>query len=92
MIIKYLSNTIVDYFGDGKSKGITIKYIHETEPLGTIGALSTIENFNEEHILLMNSDILTNIDFEDFFKGICTRVRHNQLFKSDKNRFPVFCI
>jgi dTDP-glucose pyrophosphorylase len=65
--IRYLSEVIIDHLGDGSSKGINITYLHEDDPLGTIGALGSIEGINTDHILLMNSDILTNIDFEDFF-------------------------
>ena len=65
--IKYLGNRIKDYFGDGHDKGVCIKYIEEEEPLGTIGALSLAEGVSNEHLLLMNSDLLTNIDYEDFF-------------------------
>lgn len=65
--VRYLSQAIIDYLGDGTSKGISISYIHEDEPLGTIGALGKIKNIRNDHILLMNSDVLTNIDFEDFY-------------------------
>lgn len=65
--VRYLSEVIMDHLGDGSSKGINITYLHEDDPLGTIGALGSIEGINTDHILLMNSDILTNIDFEDFF-------------------------
>jgi dTDP-glucose pyrophosphorylase len=65
--VRYLSHIIMDYLGDGKSKGINITYLHEEIPLGTIGALSSIDDISSNHILLLNSDILTNIDFEDFF-------------------------
>ncbi|HAN39429.1 MAG TPA: nucleotidyltransferase [Chitinophagaceae bacterium] len=64
--IKYLGHIIKDYFGDGSSKGISITYIEEDEPLGTIGALSKICPKND-NMLVMNSDVLTNIDFEDFY-------------------------
>ncbi|MFN4006523.1 MAG: nucleotidyltransferase family protein [Chitinophagaceae bacterium] len=64
--IKYLGHIIKDYFGDGSSKGISITYIEEEEPLGTIGALSKVYPKHSD-ILVMNSDVLTNIDFEDFF-------------------------
>jgi dTDP-glucose pyrophosphorylase len=67
--IKYLGNQIVDYLGSGKNKEITIKYIEETIPLGTIGSVSLINDFEHDHILVMNSDLLTNIDFEDFYKA-----------------------
>jgi dTDP-glucose pyrophosphorylase len=65
--VRYLSEVIMNYLGDGSSKGINITYILEDNPLGTIGAVGLIEKIKTEHILLMNSDILTNIDFEDFF-------------------------
>jgi NDP-sugar pyrophosphorylase family protein len=57
----------MDYFGDGSSKGVKIKYIEEDEPLGTLGALSLIGDIEHDDILVMNSDLLTNIDFEDFY-------------------------
>ena len=65
--IKYLGQQIVDHFGDGSSKGIDIEYIWEDEPLGTAGALSLVKDFKTEHILLMNSDLFTNVDFEDLY-------------------------
>lgn len=65
--IKYLGQQIVDYFGDGSEKGIQIDYIWEDQPLGTAGALSLVEKFNFEHILLMNSDLFTDTDFEDLY-------------------------
>jgi Nucleoside-diphosphate-sugar pyrophosphorylase involved in lipopolysaccharide biosynthesis/translation initiation factor 2B, gamma/epsilon subunits (eIF-2Bgamma/eIF-2Bepsilon) len=65
--IKYLGNQIKDYFGDGSKKGINIRYIEENEPLGTIGAISLIEKVENETLLIMNSDLFTNINFEDMF-------------------------
>jgi dTDP-glucose pyrophosphorylase len=65
--IKYLGEKIIDYLGDGVSKNISIEYIHEEEPLGTLGACSLIENLGYDQLLVMNSDLLTNIDFEDFY-------------------------
>lgn len=65
--VKYLKEQIIDYFGDGSSKGVSIQYIEEVEPLGTLGSLTLIDKIKEENLLVMNSDILTNINFEDFF-------------------------
>ena len=65
--INYLGNKIMDYFGDGSSKGISIEYVQETKRLGTLGALSMIDNLAHDHVLVMNADVLTNIDLEDFF-------------------------
>lgn len=65
--LRYLGDQLVDYFGDGSAKGIRVKYVWEEEALGTAGALSLVENFIHDYVLLMNSDLLTNIDFEDLF-------------------------
>lgn len=65
--VKYLGEQIVDYFGDGSQKGITIEYVWEDEPLGTAGALALIDDFSTEHVLVMNSDLFTNVDFESLY-------------------------
>ncbi|MDA3894011.1 MAG: nucleotidyltransferase family protein [Salinivirgaceae bacterium] len=64
--VNYKKEQIMDYFGDGKNKGISIRYIEEDKPLGTIGALSLVEQF-ESDVLLSNSDLFTNIDYEDLY-------------------------
>jgi dTDP-glucose pyrophosphorylase len=66
--VKYLGHKIVDYFSNQSIKQIDIKYFFEESQLGTAGALSMISDFHFEDVLLMNADLLTNIDFEDFFR------------------------
>ena len=63
----YLSNQISDYFKDGKSKGLQIDYIKENKPLGTVGAVSLIKNFNRDNVLITNSDLFSKINYEDFY-------------------------
>ena len=65
--VKYLGEQIESHFGQGNSKNTRIEYVWENEPLGTIGAVSKIKNFKNDYILVTNSDLLTNIDFEQFF-------------------------
>lgn len=65
--VKYLGEQIQEYFSTGFDKNIVINYVHETEPMGTIGAVSSIENFEHDYVLIINSDVLTNIDYEHFF-------------------------
>lgn len=66
--IKHLGHLIKDYFGNGENKSINIKYITEEKPLGTIGAISTVqETLLHDVQLVMNSDILTNINYEEFY-------------------------
>lgn len=65
--VKYLGEQIESHFGQGIEKNIKIEYVWENEPLGTIGAVSQIKNFEHDYILVTNSDLLTNIDYEQFF-------------------------
>ncbi len=65
--VKYLGEQIQDYFGKGEKRNIKITYVWENEVLGTIGAVSKIDNFKHNYVLVTNSDLLTNIDYEHFF-------------------------
>lgn len=67
--INYLGDQIVDYFGDGANRNANIEYVREDIPLGTIGSILLVDNFIHDDIIVMNSDLLTNIDFGDFFKA-----------------------
>ena len=65
--VNYLGEQIENYFGQGKEKNIKIEYVWEEKALGTIGAVSQIKNFEHDYILVTNSDLLTNIDYEQFY-------------------------
>ena len=65
--VNYLGEQIEEYFGNGNHKNLNIDYVWEEEPLGTIGSVSKIDNFIHDYVLVTNSDILTNLDYEDFF-------------------------
>ena len=63
--VNYLSEVIEDYFLDGKYFGVNIRYIRESNPLGTAGALSLIEGELEHPILVTNGDVISDIDYSD---------------------------
>lgn len=65
--IGYLANKIKNHLGNGENRNIKIEYVIEKNPLGTIGAVSKINNFKHDYILVTNSDILTNLNYENFF-------------------------
>jgi len=65
--INYLGNKIIDFFKDGSEKNVSISYIKEEQKMGTVGALTMAKDFQNEHVLIINSDLLTNINFEDFY-------------------------
>jgi NDP-sugar pyrophosphorylase family protein len=58
----YLAELIEAFFGDGSRYGIPIDYFREEEPLGTVGALSLIDDL-ERDFLVMNGDVLTDLDY-----------------------------
>jgi len=58
----FQAEKIKDYFGDGKSWGVNLSYLHEDEPLGTAGALSMLEDKGMP-VVVINGDILTSVDF-----------------------------
>ena len=65
--LKYLGKQIENHIGNGKNRNIKINYVTENKPLGTIGSVSKITKFNHDFILIINSDILTNINYEKMF-------------------------
>jgi dTDP-glucose pyrophosphorylase len=68
--VKYLGEQIEAYFGDGSAKGISIEYIWEENALGTAGALTLVDKFKTDHVLLMNSDLFTNVNFEEMYLSL----------------------
>ena len=60
----YLPEMIRAHFGDGKRWGVSIRYVHESEPLGTGGALGLLpQDEIELPMFLMNGDLLTTLDY-----------------------------
>jgi dTDP-glucose pyrophosphorylase len=63
----YLGEQIEDHFKE-KRQGIAINCVREKEYLGTIASVKLIPNITADEVLVMNSDLFTNIDFEDFYR------------------------
>jgi len=64
--VNYLAEQIEAHFKIEKD-GIRINCVREPKYLGTMGSVKFIENFHHEMVLVMNSDLFTNIDFEEFY-------------------------
>jgi dTDP-glucose pyrophosphorylase len=61
--VNYLSDMIIDHYGDGTEYGVSIDYVHETMRMGTGGALGLIDPESlSEPFLCLNGDILNDID------------------------------
>lgn len=61
LIVGYLGEVIQEYFQDGSQWNIHIQYIHETQPLGTAGALYYLKEIKNDFFLL-NGDIIFDVD------------------------------
>src|SRR3954452_6133876 len=63
----YLAELIEAFFRDGQEYGVAIDYHREQTPLGTAGALATIDSLDEP-FLVMNGDVITDLDYSDLLR------------------------
>ena len=60
IVVHYMKERIIDYFGDGSKFGVKITYVEQPAVKGTGDALLQVEKFVEGHdFLLMYGDLLT---------------------------------
>ena len=65
----YKAEMVRNHFGDGSNWDVTISYIHESEPLGTAGALGLLpDDLPDIPILMMNGDLLTKVNFSELLR------------------------
>lgn len=64
--VNYLKEQIEDYFKNPRD-GIRVECVREPQYLGTIGSIKFVDNFQNDTVLVMNSDLFTNINYEDFY-------------------------
>ncbi|MDO4961758.1 MAG: HAD-IIIA family hydrolase [Eubacteriales bacterium] len=66
LITGYLSDAVMDYFGDGSKLGVNIRYFNEDKPMGTAGALYYVKEQLKEDFILLMGDLMISVDFERF--------------------------
>ncbi len=64
--VNYLKEQIEDHFREERN-GSKVICVREPQFLGTIGSIRFIDTFVNDTILVMNSDLFTNINYEDFY-------------------------
>ena len=64
--VNYLREQIEEHYAEPRN-GVQIRTFREPKFLGTIGSIKFVETFYNDTILVMNSDLFTNIEYEDFF-------------------------
>lgn len=64
--VNYLGEQLEDHFKEPKGD-IQVQTVREPKYLGTIGSIRFVKKFFNDTVLVMNSDLFTNINYEDFF-------------------------
>ena len=67
MAVGHQAGIIRAFCNDGQKWNVRIDYSEEKSPLGTMGPLKLISDL-PDNFLIMNGDVLTDLDFEKFFK------------------------
>ena len=64
--VNYLKEQIEEHYQEPRND-VKVLTVREPKYLGTIGSVKFVKEFYNDTILVMNSDLFTNIDYEDFF-------------------------
>lgn len=64
--VNYLAEQLEAHFAEPVS-GVKVKCVREPMPMGTIGAVSLCEVAGRGDTIVMNSDLLTTVSFEDMY-------------------------
>jgi len=82
ILVNYMKDPIVAYFGDGSRFDAHIRYFEEISPLGTVGGMKEIENWLTEDFLVLYGDVMINMDLNRLIifhrekQSQCTLVLH----------------
>lgn len=64
--VNYLGEQLEEHYKEKRSN-IQVKCVREPKYLGTMGSVKFVDSFVNDTVLVMNSDLFTNIDYEDFY-------------------------
>jgi len=83
--VNYLKEMIIDHFGDGSKLGCNIKYIEESKPLGSAGALALLPEKPTLPMLMLNGDLITQADISAMLRfheagGYCITIGGKEYF------------
>ncbi len=64
--VNYLKEQLEEHFAEPRGE-VKVYTVREPKYLGTIGSIRFVKEFHNDTILVMNSDLFTNINYEDFY-------------------------
>ena len=62
-----IENYLIENYPSKEIKLLNFQFIHEKFKMGTIGSVSQINEFKNKYVLITNADVITKIDYEQFF-------------------------
>jgi dTDP-glucose pyrophosphorylase/CBS domain-containing protein len=68
LAINYKGDMIERHFGNGGRFGCRIDYLRESVPLGTVGAITLLNEPPQHPLLVMNGDLVTQVNIERLLK------------------------
>ena len=63
--IGYMGRVIEDYFGDGSSLGVSMKYVRSDRPMGTAGQLKLVEDLIDGTFICVYGDSIFKFDLDE---------------------------
>jgi len=63
--LSHLAGEVVEYFGDGSSLGVKIRYSVETDPYGTAGGVKLIQDMIDGTFVVISGDVVTDFDLTE---------------------------
>ncbi len=98
ILVNFLKEQIIEYFGDGSKLELNISYFEEPVPLGTVGGIKEIEDRITDDFIVFYGDVMINMDlnrliaFHKKKNSECTLVLHpndhpfdSDLVETDEN-------
>ncbi len=88
LCVGYLSHLIQAVFTNGPSRRVSMRYVHEDDPLGTAGPLRLVDGLDGT-FLAMNGDVLTTLPYDDLVRehrasgNVLTIATHRRTTKVD---------
>ena len=64
--VNYLKEQLEEHFAEPRGE-VKVQTVREPKFLGTIGSIRFVPEFFNDTVLVMNSDLFTNINYEDFY-------------------------
>lgn len=64
--VNYLKEQLEEHFSEPRGE-VKVQTVREPKFLGTIGSIRFVPEFFNDTVLVMNSDLFTNINYEDFY-------------------------